>query len=27
VKNIAEKLFREKIRFKLIVSQEFLVEW
>jgi len=27
VKNIAEKFFREKIRFKLIVSQEFLVDW
>jgi hypothetical protein len=27
VKNIAEKLFKEKVRFKLIVSQEFLVEW
>ena len=27
VKNIAEKLFKEKVPFKLIVSQEFLVEW
>jgi len=27
VKNIAEKLFKQKVRFKLIVSQEFLVEW
>jgi regulator of nonsense transcripts 1 len=27
VKNIAEKLFKEKVNFKLIVSHEFLFEW
>jgi len=27
VKNVAEKLFRENISFKLLVSQEFLFEW
>jgi len=27
VKNIAEKLFKEQVNFKLIVSQEFLFEW
>jgi hypothetical protein len=27
VKNIAEKLFKEKVAFKLIVSKDFLFEW
>jgi regulator of nonsense transcripts 1 len=27
VKNIAEKLFKKEVSFKLVVSHEFLLEW